>query len=251
MSWHNKWSWIKHRKAAQDSKKAQIYAKHAKIIQLEAWKWDDLDLNPSLANAVSNAKSAWVPKDVIEKAIMKWAWKSTWEKLEEIFYEWYGPAGVALYIKCITSNTNRSAANVRSILTKYGWNMGQAGSVSWQFSPKWVIYISWKIEKVKEKWKNIENILPLWDDFEDFLLEADIEDYELSEEWARIISSRENLSNVTKFFEINWYKIENSEIEYIPENIVSLTDENQAKLDRIIEKLEDDEDVDSVSHNAE
>jgi len=182
---------------------------------------------------------------------MKWAWKNNWEWLEEIFYEWYGPTGVALYIKCITSNTNRSAANVRAILTKYGGNMGQAGSVSWQFSPKWAVYISWKIEKIKEKWKNMENILPLWDNFEYLLLETDVEDYELSEEWARIISSRENLSNVTKFFETNWYKIENSEIEYIPANIVSLTDENQSKLDRIIEKLEDDEDVDSVSHNAE
>jgi len=164
MSGHNKWSGIKHRKAAQDSKKAKIYAKMWKLIQLEAMHGWSLELNPGLSTAVANAKSAWVPKNVIEKAIAKWSGADKWENLEEIFYEGYGPAGVAMYIKCITSNKNRSASNVRAILTKFWWNMGQAGSVAWQFSPKWVIFTSWKVEIVKEKGKEIENGIFLVED---------------------------------------------------------------------------------------
>lgn len=250
MAGHSKWHNIKHRKAAQDAKKAKIYAKLAKFIQLEAMKWADPDMNPGLALAISKAKSAWVPKPVIEKAIAKWSGQVQWENLEEIFYEGYGPAGVALYIKCITSNRNRSAANVRSILTKYGGNMGQAGSVAWQFDPKGVIYISGKIEKVKEKWKEIEKILPLDETFEEDVLETEVEDYEVDENGARIITAREDLAKVTKFFEDKWYKIESSEIEYVPQNTVQLSQEDEEKLQRLIDALEDDDDVDSVYHNA-
>jgi YebC/PmpR family DNA-binding regulatory protein len=250
MAGHSKWHNIKHRKAAQDAKKAKIYAKLAKFIQLEAMKWADPSMNPGLALAISKAKSAWVPKPVIEKAIAKGSGQDTGEKLEEIFYEGYGPAGVALYIKCITSNKNRSASNVRAILTKYGWNMGQAGSVAWQFSPKGVIYVSWKVEKVKEKGKEVENIIPLDDSFEDILLETDIEDYELSEDGARIVTAREDLAKVTKFLEENNYKIESSEIEYVPENTVSLSEQDEEKLQKLIDALEEDDDVDAVYHNA-
>jgi len=251
MAWHSKWHNIKHRKAAQDAKKAKVYAKLAKIIQLEAMKWPDPDMNPGLAMAISKAKSAWVPKPVIEKAIAKASWQVQGEDLEEIFYEWYWPAGVALYIKCITSNKNRSASNVRSILTKYGGSMGQAGSVAWQFSPKGAIYISWKIEKVKEKWKEIEKIIPLSEDFEDILLETDIEDYELDENGARVITYREDLAKATKFLEKKWYKIESSEIEYIPENTVQLSSKDEEKLEKLLNALEEDDDVDSVYHNAD
>ncbi len=251
MAWHSKRHNIKHRKAAQDAKKAKIYSKLAKFIQLEAAKGADPSMNPSLDLAITKAKAAGVPKPVIEKAIAKGSWQGQWENLEEIFYEWYGPAGVAMYIKCITSNKNRSAANVRAILTKYGGNMGQAGSVAWQFSPKWVIFTSWKVETVKEKGKELEKIHPIDDEFEEIILETDVEDYEINDDIARIVTAREDLSKVTKFFEENGYKIESSEIEYIPENTVSLSENDEAKLEKIIDVLEDDEDVDSIFHNAE
>jgi len=221
MAGHSKWHNIKHRKAAQDAKKAK-----------------------------TKAKSAGVPKPVIEKAIAKGSGQVQGENLEEIFYEGYGPAGVALYIKCITSNKNRSASNVRAILTKYGWNMGQAGSVAWQFSPKWVIYVSWKVEKIKEKWKEVEKIIPLDENFEEVLLETDVEDFEIDENGARIVTAREDLAKVTKFLEENGYKIESSEIEYVPQNTVSLSEEEEEKLQKLIDALEDDDDVDSVYHNA-
>jgi len=250
MAGHSKWHNIKHRKAAQDAKKAKIYSKLAKFIQLEAAKWADPSMNPGLELAITKAKAAGVPKPVIEKAIAKWSWQVQWENLEEIFYEWYWPAWVAMYIKCITSNKNRSAANVRAILTKYGWNMWQAGSVAWQFSPKWVILTSGKIEKVKEKWKEIEKIIPIDDSFEEILLETDVEDYEIKDWLARIVTAREDLAKVTKFLEDKGYKIESSEIEYIPENTINLTEEDEKKLERLIDALEDDDDVDSIFHNA-
>ena len=251
MAWHSKWHNIKHRKAAQDAKKAKIYSKLAKFIQLEAAKWADPSMNPSLDLAITKAKAAGVPKPVIEKAIAKGSWQGQGENLEEIFYEGYGPAWVAMYIKCITSNKNRSAANVRAILTKYGGNMGQAGSVAWQFAPKGVIFTSWKIEQVKEKGKNIEKVHPIDDEFEEIILETDVEDYEINDGIARIVTAREDLSKVTKFLEEKWYKIESSEIEYIPENTIALSEQDEQKLEKIIENLEEDDDVDSIFHNAE
>jgi len=251
MAGHSKWHNIKHRKAAQDAKKAKIYSKLAKFIQLEATKWTDPSMNPWLDLAITKAKAAGVPKPVIEKAIVKGSGQGQWENLEEIFYEGYGPSGVAMYIKCITSNKNRSAANVRATLTKYGGNMWQSGSVAWQFSPKWVIFTSWIVEKVKEKWKEVEKIHPIDENFEEIVLETDIEDYEINDGIARIVTAREDLSKVTKFLEEKWYKIESSEIEYIPENTVALSENDEQKLEKLIEILEDDEDVDSIFHNAE
>jgi len=250
MSGHNKWSGIKHRKAAQDSKKAKIYAKMWKLIQLEAAHGWNLDLNPALATAVANAKSAGVPKNVIEKAIAKGSWQGSGENLEEIFYEWYGPGGIAMYIKCITSNKNRSSSNVRAILTKYGWNMWQSGSVAWQFKQKWVIYVDWIVEIKKEKWKEVEKILALLEDYEDFLLDLDIEDYEMTDEWLRIETSRENLINIVEKLKEYKFHIKSSELDYIPENYVNLSEDDEKKLERLIDTLEEDDDVDNIYHNA-
>ncbi len=250
MSGHSKWHNIKHKKAAQDAKKSKIYAKLAKFVQLEAMKWDNPDTNPWLALAISKAKSAWVPKQVIEKAIAKGSGNLQWESLEEVFYECYWPAGVALYVKCITSNKNRSASNVRAIVTKFWWNMWQAWSVAWQFSQKWVIYVTWKIKLRKDKWKEIKEILPLWENFEDFLFDLDIEDFEINEFWARILVWKENLSKITKIIGEKWYEIESSEIEYIPTNTIKLSDDDENKLQKLIDTLEEDDDVDSVYHNA-
>lgn len=252
MAWHSKWHNIKHRKAAQDAKKAKIYSKLAKQIQLEAMKWADPDLNPSLALAISKAKSAWVPKPVIEKAIKKWSWQDTWETLQEVFYEWYGPDGVAMYIKCITSNTNRSASNVRAIFSKYGWNMWQEWSVAWQFNAKWVIIILWKLKEEFVKWKKVQTNIDLeLEEFEEELLELPVEDYEkLDDNSYRIVTSRKDLMEVVLSLTNKWYNIESYDIEFIPENTVELSEKNEEKLEKLINAFEDDEDVDDIFHNA-
>ncbi len=252
MAGHSKRHNIKHRKAAQDAKKSKVYARIAKQLEISAKLWADPTMNPSLATVLSTAKSAGLPKDVIEKAIKKGSGQLWWEELQELYYEWYGPEWVAMYIKCITSNTNRSAASIRSILTKYAGNMWEVGSVAWQFEQKWVIYISWKLKIEKVKGNNIETVEPLNNDLlEEDIMETDVEDYEISEDGARIVTEFEDFINVSKFFQEKFYKIDNAEIEFIAKNTIKLSQEWEEKLDRLIEALEEDEDVDSVFHNAE
>ena len=253
MAWHSKWHNIKHRKAAQDAKKAKIYSKLAKQVQLEAMKWWNPDLNPGLLLAISKAKSAWVPKPVIEKAIKKWSWEDTWESLQEVFYEWYGPEGVAMYIKCITSNTNRSASNVRTIFTKYGWNMGQEWSVAWQFNVKWVVVVIWKLKEDTIKGKTIQENIPIdKDEFEEKLLEIPVEDYEeMDDNSYRIITEKKDLMQVVWYLKENNYNVESYDIEFIPENTVKLSEKSEEKLERLINAFEEDDDVDEIFHNAD
>lgn len=252
MSGHSKWHNIKHKKAAADAKKSKVYTKVWKLIEIAARWWADPSLNPNLEAALQTAKYNSVPKEVIERAIKKWSGQSWGEQLEEVYYEWYGPAWVALYIKCITSNKNRTWSNIRSSLTKFWWNMWEPWCVSWQFKEKWVIYITWIVAKRVDKWKDVEDLHPLnIDNFEMDILEVDVEDYEVNEEWVRVVTSRDSFIDVRDYLDKKMYKIEWADLEYLPENYVSLSDEESAKLERIIEIIEDDEDVDTVYHNAE
>jgi len=260
MAWHSKRHNIKHRKAAQDSKKAKIFAKASKVIQMAAVSWDDPSLNPALDLAIKQAKQVGLNKDAIKYAVDKWAWNDTWEMLTVNIYEWYAPGGVALVIKCITWNTNRTASSVKTMLSKYGGNIGEPGSVARQFDEKGEIVIGWKIEFVKEKWKTIEKIHSLNDDvFEMHVLESGAEDVDMivpDQEDAesmtiwRIITAREDFAQVLSYFEERWYQIESSELAYIPSNTLEIDELYREKLKRLIDILEEDEDVDTVRHNA-
>ena len=253
MAGHSKWHNIRHKKAAQDAKKAKIYTKISKLIELATRKWwPDPKLNPALEAALEKARYYSVPKEVVERAIKKWSGQLEWEELQEVFYEGYAPGWVALYIKCITSNKNRTWSNVRTILNKSWWSLGEPGSVSWQFKEKGVIYISGKIEKIKEKWKEIEKINPVnLEEIEDLLLDLDIEDYDYDEKdkILTITTPKESFATVKKFFEDNNFKIENAEIEYVPENRVELPPQEAERAIKTIEALEEDDDVDTVYHN--
>lgn len=255
MAGHSKRHNIKHRKAAQDAKRSKIYANVAKVIQMAAKWWDDPSLNPVLEQALVKARQAGLPKHVIQKAVDKGSGKIAGEELVEIFYEWYGIAGVALYIKCITGNTNRSASSVKSTLVKYGGSMGAPGSVSRQFTEKWEIYVSGKWEAQSVKWKEIIKTLSLDQEaFEIDILETAAEDYEIDEEeWekiARVVTSREDFVGVVKFLEEQKWKIENADLVFLADNTISLDTEQEEKLQRLIDAIEENEDVDTVRHNA-
>lgn len=252
MSWHSKWHNIKHKKALNDAKKWKVYTKLQKLVEMASRNWADPSLNPSLQTAIEKARQNNLPRDIIERAIKKWSWQSWWEQLVDIMYEGYGTWGTAIILKCITSNTKRSWANVRAILAKYWGNLWEPWSVSWQFHEKWVIYVTGKSKIEKIKGKDIEIILPLIkNEFEEFIIWADIEDYEITQEWARIVTSRDSFIQVLKYIELWSYKIIQSDLEYTPENYITLSDEEYNKLERLIEALEEDEDVDTVYHNAE
>ena len=255
MAWHSKWHNIKHRKAAQDAKKSKVYAKVAKVIQMAARNGDDPSLNPSLDNALTKARQAGLPKDVIQKAIDKGAGNIEGEELQEIFYEWYGPNGVALYIKCVTTNTNRTSSVVRSTLTKYGWNLGEPGSVSWQFNEKGEIFVNGTLKTEQVKWKEIEKIIPLNEEvFELAVLETPAEDYEIidndNEQVARVVTSRDDFMATVKALELHDRNIEQSDLQFLAENEIELDEAGEQKLERLIEALEEDDDVDTVWHNA-
>ena len=260
MAWHSKRANIKHRKAAQDQKKAKIYAKAAKVIQLAAKQWDDPSLNPALDVAIKSAKQVWLNKDAIQRAIDTWAWNSTGEELVEIFYEGYGPGGAALYIKAITSNTNRSWANIRAILSSYGWSLGQPNSVARQFDEMGEIVLDWLLEHTTSKWKNVATLVPLdTDELEMTLLESEATDREFeniaeddSQEQigALITTTRDGLLSTQALLESNNYSITHSWLIFVPQNLIDVSEREQEKLERLIDALDDDDDVDTIWHSA-
>lgn len=238
------------RKASWDAKKSQAYAKIGKIIQIAAKKWADPKMNPSLDLALSKAKQYNLPREVVEKAILKWSGQLEWENLEEIFYEGYGPEGVALLIKVLTPNTNRSASSIKQIMQKHGWTMGAIGSVAWQFKEQWVIVIDGISEMVQDKWKTVEKILPLnKDELEERAMDLPISDFEADENSVVIYVDKKDFATVQNGLEKFHYHMTESDIQFIPENTVKLNEEATNKLYTLLDALEDDEDVDHVWHN--
>lgn len=245
-----RWHSIAARKASWDAKKSQAYAKVGKIIQIAARKWADPKMNPSLELALSKAKQYNLPREVVEKAILKWSGQLEGENLEEIFYEGYGPEWVALLIKALTPNTNRSASNIKQIMQKRGGTMGAIGSVAWQFKEQGVIVIDGISEIVQDKGKTVEKIHPLnKDELEERAMELPIADIETDEDTVVIYVDKANFSIVQKALEAFHYHMLESDIQFIPENTVKLDEENTNKLYALLDVLDEDEDVDHVWHN--
>jgi len=238
------------RKASWDAKKSQAYAKVGKIIQIAARKWADPKMNPGLELALSKAKQYNLPREVVEKAILKWSGQLEWENLEEIFYEGYGPEGVALLVKALTPNTNRSATSIKNIIQKHGWSLGAIGSVAWQFKEQWVIVIDGISETIQEKWKTIERVLPLnKDELEERAMELPIADFEVDWDAVVIYTDKKDFAIVQKTLEKFTYHMVDADIQFIPENTVKLNNEATNKLYTLLDALDDNEDVDHVWHN--
>lgn len=240
------------KKAAGDAAKSKTYAKIWKLIEIAARNgWDDPTMNPALDMILQKARYNSLPKDVIDHAIKKGAGKLEWQELVQVMYEWYGPAWSAMYIKCITANTNRSAANVRSLLAKMWGTIAEPGAVSWQFDEKWVILIDGKLIVEMKKWNEVKEVVPYdAEKLSEQLLELAIDDFEEQEWMCRVITSRENFVQVRKDIEQLWYNITDADMQFLPQNEITLSDENYASFEKIIEALQDDEDVDSVYHNV-
>ncbi|MEF2175633.1 MAG: YebC/PmpR family DNA-binding transcriptional regulator [Candidatus Absconditabacteria bacterium] len=251
MAGHSKRHNIKHKKAASDAKKAKVYTKVGKIIEMAARGGADPSLNPNLEAALQKARYNNLPREVIDRAIKKGSGQVSGDELQEVYYEGYGPGGTALYVKAIASNTNRAGATIRAMLTKMGGNMGEPGSVSWQFNENGVIYINGMIEKKKDKGKEIE-IFHTFDlgKFEEDVMDIDVMDYEEIAEGVKVITSKSSFLQARKYFEGKSYKIEDADIEFIPENYIDLSDADEAKLEKLIDMLEEEDDVDTVYHNA-
>lgn len=247
--------WKRHsiaaKKAAGDQEKARNYSKIGKIIQLAAKGWADPSMNPVLELALQKAKYYNLPREVIDKAIKKWSGQLKGEGLKEIVYEWYWPGGVAVLVKTLTDNTNRTSPNIKTIFSKYWWNLWEPWSVSWQFLQKWVFIIDGKFEIINDKWKEVENVLTLKDaDVEDELMELDIDDLDYEDWKLVVIVKRSHFILIGDQLKEKKYHIIDSSIHYISENNLSIWEEERKQLDILLESLENDEDVDSVYCNV-
>ncbi len=238
MSGHSKWNNIKHKKEKTDAQKAKIFTKIGKemIIAIKAGGPDPAS-NSKLRDLIAKAKANNVPNDNIERTIKKAAGQTDVD-YEELRYEGYGPAGVAVIVNTTTDNRNRTASEVRHYFDKFGGNLGQTGCVSYMFEEKGVIIIM--REDVDE------------DALMEAALEAGASDFVAEEEVFEIYTETDDLGAVREALEGAGYTIESAEESMIPSNYVTLDNEDDIKkMNLLLEHLEDNDDVQEVFHNCE
>lgn len=238
MSGHSKWHSIKHKKGALDAKRGKIFTKHAKLITIAARDGGgDPNMNPGLRSAIVNAKSDNVPNANIDKAVAKGAGgDKDGVQLAELMYEGFGPAGTAMYISVITDNKNRSNANVRLIMAKNGGQLGSSGSVGHMFDKKGVILA--KAGSMSA------------DEAELGAIDAGAEDISVEDGMFEIITSPANLMKVNDALKTAGFEVEKAEFDFIGKNPVAIDDlDNAKKVLKLVEALEDDEDVSNVYSN--
>ena len=240
MSGHSKWANIKHKKEKTDAQKAKIFTKIGKEITIAVKAGGgDPNNNSKLRDLILKAKSNNVPNDNIERTIKK-ALGASNETYEEIVYEGYGPAGIAVIVETTTDNRNRTAGNVRSYFSKYHGNMGQTGCVSYLFTDKGLIVISNEDEDIDE------------DKLMETALEAGAEDFASEGEVFEIYTEPDDLFAVKEALEAAGYSILSAEQDKVASNYVTLDNEEDIKfMSLLIENLEDDDDVMNVYHNWE
>lgn len=240
MSGHNKWSTIKHKKARTDEKKGKEFTKIAKeiTIAVRTGGGGDPEANSKLKLAVQKAKSVNMPNENIARAIKKGTGEGEGDALEEIIYEGYAPAGVAVMLEIATDNRNRTASEVRHYFSKYGGNLGENGCVAWMFTRVGSISINKETLKADE---------------EEFMLQAldlGAEDIKDEDEYFEVITLPERLMEVKEAMEKEGYQLEDVDIVLMAENTVEINDETvAAKVIKLIDLLEDHDDVQKVYTN--
>ncbi len=236
MSGHSKWSSIKHKKAAADAKRGKIFTKLIKEITVAARiGGGDVSGNARLRAAILEAKAANMPQDNIKRAIQKGTGELPGVTYEEIVYEGYGPAGVAIYIETMTDNKNRTTPEIKHILSKHGGHLGEANSVSWMFEKKGYIIV--QRSAISE------------DSLMETVLEAGAEDMKIDGENYEIFTLPGSLEAVKEALEKKEIPLEVSQIEMIPKNRVRIEGKKAHQLLNLLEILEDHDDIQHVYAN--
>jgi YebC/PmpR family DNA-binding regulatory protein len=240
MSGHSKWANIKRKKEATDSKKANIFSKIGKelTVAVKMGGSGDPNVNAKLKDVISKAKANNMPNDNINRCIQKAVGDGNSNNYEEITYEGFGPCGVSVIVEAMTDNKNRAAADIRSIFTKSGGNFGQTGSVSYMFEKKGYILIE-KDEKLDEDTLMME------------ALENGAEDFLSEDEYIEITSKPEDFSKLRNFVESQNLKVLESELKQVATIKKELTEEEEEKMQVFLDKLDDNDDVQNVWHNAD
>lgn len=238
MSGHSKWATIRHKKGAADAKRGKLFSKLIKEITIAArLGGGELEANPRLRTAVLKARAANMPKDNIDRAIKKGTGELGGNDYFEISYEGYGPGGVAILVETLTDNRNRTAADVRSIFSKHGGNLGENGCVSYLFHRKGLLTYS------TETYTEEQIFEPA--------LEAGAEDVTTSGETIEVITTPEDFEAVFEAMTAAGYEHMSAEITRIPEATVSLDDDKTRKALRLIDLLDDHDDVQEVAANLD
>jgi YebC/PmpR family DNA-binding regulatory protein len=238
MSGHSKWSTIKRQKGAADAKRGQLFTKLAREIQVAVRDGGgDPDVNFRLRLAIDRAKQANMPKDNIERAILRGTGELKGETIEEINYEGYGPDGTAMIVEVVTDNRNRSVSDVRRTFAQYGGNLGETGCVAWLFERKG--YIS---------------LVPSDGDAEDLALmaiDAGADDVKIEEHLVEVFTRAEDLRRVKDALAEGEIKIDSAELSWIPKSTVQLDAQSTLKNMRLIDDLEELDDVQQVYSNLD
>jgi len=238
MSGHSKWHNIQAHKSVQDAKKSKFFTKVTKELMLAAKAGGaDTALNNRLKSAIAAAKAVNLPKDKIEQAIKKGIGELGGESLEEVLYEGYGPGGVAILIEAATDNRNRTVADVRHLLSKGGGAMGEAGCVGWMFAKKGVF--SFPKESFTE-----EQLMEV-------ALEHGAEDIADEDDVWEVHCAPEDFDALSSAFEAAGMSTDDAEVSMLPSNTVALDEENGQKLLKLIDMLEDNDDVQKVHTNGD
>ncbi|MBR85314.1 MAG: YebC/PmpR family DNA-binding transcriptional regulator [Rhodospirillaceae bacterium] len=238
MAGHSKWANIKHRKGRQDAKRAKIFTKLIREITVAAREGGgDENSNPRLRAAVQGAKSENMPANTIERAIQKGTGELEGESYESAIYEGYGPGGVALFVETLTDNRNRTVSEVRHLFGKYNGSMAETGSVDWIFDQKGLVVV--------EKSESDEETLMM------VALEAGADDLVEGDEEFEIYTPLQEFDVVRKALEENEITFTRASLTRIPQNSVPIEGKTAEQLIRLLEALEDQDDVQNVYANFE
>lgn len=239
MAGHSKWATTKRKKGALDAKRGALFTKLGKNISVAARNGKDPEMNPALRTAINQARNANMPKDNIEKAILKGAGELPGAVYESVTYEGYAPGGIALIIDCVTDNTNRTVSFVRSTLTKNNGSLANAGSVLYMFEQKGVVMI---------ETASLHGTTQ--DDLELLAIDAGAEDIQAEDEGITIITSREGLNDMVSAVEEAGIEMTSSGLEWITQNMITPESADAEQVQTLIDILEEDDDVTAVHSNA-
>jgi YebC/PmpR family DNA-binding regulatory protein len=234
MAGHSKWANIKHRKGRQDAARGKLFGKLAKAIEVAAREGGgNADFNPTLATAIEKAKAASMPNDNIDRAVKRGSGEVEGAHYEEVWYEGYGPGGVALYVQILTDNRNRAASDVRSTFTRSGGNLGEPGSVGYLFSQKGLIEVKGEEDEV---------LLTA--------LESGAEDIrESGDGWYEVITPPADLRQVRAALDRAGLDIDSADVTQLPSSTVPVAESEARRLLRLIDALDDLDDVQAVYSN--
>jgi len=234
---HSKWANIKHRKAAQDAKKGNLFQKLVKAIIVAAKEGGgDPDINFKLKTAIDRAKAASVPQENITRGIKRGTGELEGVSYEEITYEGYGNGGIAVLIEALTDNRNRTASELRSLLSKNGGSLGESGCVAWMFSRKGTV-------EVKGSSLDEEELMLT-------AIEAGADDIEKNSEGFTVYCDPANLTSVKEALEGSGYMLEKAELDMLPQNMIQVENKDKAeKILKLMDQLEEHDDIQNVYSN--